>query len=605
MMARTLPRLGLVSIWRVAAYRTALKLGIHPVQRIKPEALPPGRFFDQIAPSLIDAQATTLWSGESLAFGHASRPLGDAPPDFLADALTGQRGMTAGQQWWETPIPDGCDIKRVWEFSRFEWALAFAQRARQGDTSSLARLNQWLDHWHLQNPPYCGPNWKCGQEAAIRVLHLAMAMHILNDMPYATARLRALLRLHLARIAPTLGYAVGQDNNHAITEAAGLFVGGALLRATGEPDAGGWEKQGRACLEERVGRLFCEDGTFSLYALNYHRAVLDVICMVEVVRQRTGSAEFSEVFRKRIQAATEWLRHLVDPRTGDAPNLGANDGTRLLNLVETGYRDYRPTVARCAALFLDRDATGGLPAISDALAWLNIPRPKVKVDPPGHYDAAYGGFRILRTSEAMAVLRTPHYRFRPGHADGLHVDLWHKGVNVLRDGGTYSYLLDDTADLDFSGSRGHNNVSFDGVEPMPRIGRFLFADWQKTVALQPMSVNEEGAACGATLRNHNGTEHKRTIHLTSTALAVEDHVHGFAQSAVFRWRLCPGDWQVDADGAHCAAYAINLKSSVPIDGIRLVQGWESRHYLEKTPVQVLEIQLGQSGTVRTLVRLTP
>jgi len=39
----------------------------------------------------------------------------------------------------------------------------------------------------------------------------------------------------------------------------------------------------------------------------------------------------------------------------------------------------------------------------------------------------------------MALLRYPRFRFRPSHADVLHVDLWVDAVNVLRDGGTFSY----------------------------------------------------------------------------------------------------------------------------------------------------------------------
>ena len=39
----------------------------------------------------------------------------------------------------------------------------------------------------------------------------------------------------------------------------------------------------------------------------------------------------------------------------------------------------------------------------------------------------------------MAMLRYPRFRYRPGHADALHLDLWLGDRNILRDGGTYSY----------------------------------------------------------------------------------------------------------------------------------------------------------------------
>ena len=73
------------------------------------------------------------------------------------------------------------DIKTVWEASRFDWALSFAQLASQGDLKSLDQLNIWLDNWCEKNPPYFGLNWKCGQEASIRVIHLAIVAVVLGQ----------------------------------------------------------------------------------------------------------------------------------------------------------------------------------------------------------------------------------------------------------------------------------------------------------------------------------------------------------------------------------------------------------------------------------------
>jgi hypothetical protein len=46
---------------------------------------------------------------------------------------------------------------------------------------------------------------------------------------------------------------------------------------------------------------------------------------------------------------------------------------------------------------------------------------------------------------------------------------------------------------------------------------------------------------------------------------------------------------------------IGVSSTVPVLRGELVQGWESRHYLEKTPVPVLEVEVKQSGTLTTEV----
>ena len=43
---------------------------------------------------------------------------------------------------------------------------------------------------------------------------------------------------------------------------------------------------------------------------------------------------------------------MIDPGSGRAPNLGANDGALLLPLSSSAFDDYRPTVQAAARAFL-------------------------------------------------------------------------------------------------------------------------------------------------------------------------------------------------------------------------------------------------------------
>ena len=195
--------------------------------------------------------AVTDWQTSSRLFSYWQIPLTNDPPDWLANPLTGQRIVAPERPWWLIPDFDPAvgDIKLIWEFSRMDWVLAFAQRARNGDTAALARLNAWLEDWCVHNPPYQGPNWKCGQEASIRVMHLACAALVLGQIRRPTTGLRDLVRVHLQRIAPTVCYAMAQDNNHGTSEAAALFIGGSWLAARIWPrvsdgnraDVAGWK----------------------------------------------------------------------------------------------------------------------------------------------------------------------------------------------------------------------------------------------------------------------------------------------------------------------------------------------------------------------------
>lgn len=231
---RTALALGLLNIARVTAYRLGVKLRLNPVCHLR--ATPPrGPFFSIKTLKQSTAAPLADWQASGQLFGRWPFTVGAQAPDWLASPFTGQRVPNPQRNWWTIPDFDPVtgDIKVIWELSRMDWVLAFAQRAHNRDAEALTRLNTWLADWCENNTPYRGPNWKCGQEASFRVMHLAMAALILDQVNTATSDLRELVHLHLQRIAPTVQYAVGQDNNHGTSEAAALFIGGVGLPPTG------------------------------------------------------------------------------------------------------------------------------------------------------------------------------------------------------------------------------------------------------------------------------------------------------------------------------------------------------------------------------------
>ena len=612
-MARTALALGLPNIARFAGYRLGMRLGFNPVRRLR--AVPPtGPFFKSSkVKAAVDAPTVSGWGSSGRLFSHWPLPLADEPPDWLVNPFNMQRVKSPERVWWQIPDfdPEVGDIKLIWELSRFNWVLAFAQRASQGDSKSLVRLNAWLTDWCIHNSPYKGPNWKCGQEASIRVLHLAMSSLILDQALDTAPGLRDLVRLHLQRIAPTIPYAMAQDNNHCTSEAAALFIGGSWLAALGLYEAERWALAGRRWLEHSAGRLIGPQGSFSQHSLNYHRIMLDTLCMAEVWRRHLRLPAFSDHWQSRALAATEWLWQLVSPVNGDGPNLGANDGAHVLQLSNTPYRDYRPTVQLAMALFARQRAYWQSGAWDHPLFWLRIDLPQ-KVSPPrGSYLADDGGFAVLRRGSAMALLHYPRFRFRPSQADALHLDLWLGGDNLLRDAGTYSYNCAPELRDYFCGTGGHNTVQFDGRDQMPRISRFLLGDWLQTEYLSPFHEDNTTCNIAAGYRDRQGARHHRSVSLQHAALRVTDAVEGFSHQAVLRWRLLPGDWRFERsrDGGRLTLSGdreikLNLSANVPVTRCELVEGWESRHYLEKTLVPVLEIEIQQAGRITTELQWT-
>lgn len=602
MRVRTALALGLRNVARALVYRGLIRAGLHPAQRLSLRA-PKGPFFREPA-HISSLPPRTEWRSEMFAFGHQRVPVGNAPPDWLADVIDGATVKGAHHEWWTIPDFGSSDIKTVWELSRFDWVIAFAQAAASGETSALIRLNVWLEDWLAVNKPGFGPNWKCGQEASIRILHLAAAALILDQIDRPETGLVSLLRLHLQRIAPTLSYAISQDNNHGTSEAAALFVGGAWLARLGEPDGARFAQLGRRTLEERIARLVSNGGTFSQYSVTYHRMMLDTLSFAELWRRHIEAPAFSDRLVARLARAAQWLQMLTDAGNGDAPNVGTNDGTRILRLSDEPFRDFRGSVQLATALFARRRAYVDPIPGDDALAWLRVALPDDVIAQPDHLIDDEGGFAAVRVGSAMAMLRFPRFRFRPGQADVLHIDYWCGGRNLMRDAGTYGYNSGDEVLNAFAGVAGHNTAQFDDHDQMPRLSRFLFGDWIAP-GIFDWTMDGENLQLRADYRDRWGCRHARTLHLLSNGrLEVSDRLDGFSKSAILRWHLPPGEARIDGNRLFANGMILNIFATSSVI-LRIAQGWESRHYLHKARVPVLEIIASSPLEIRTSIIPTP
>lgn len=592
---RTYARLGPVSIARVAAYRLGLKSGKHPVQHlVATVAQPP--FFRPCWNQGVRTEPNRAWDDSLWWFGWRRAPLPDDPPDWFANPFTQTTQPNTARDWWRIPDFGAGDIKGLWEVSRMDWAVAWATTAACGDVAALNRLNHWLADWVQKNPPYKGPNWKCGQEASIRVMHLVTAAWVLGQDGNPEQGLVDLLRAHLQRIAPTMSYALGQQNNHATSEAAALFIGGSFL-AGNDPQAECWARKGRRGLEDCAAAMIAPDGSFSQYSVTYHRVMLDTYSLVEAWRLHRGVPEFSARLRERLVAATDWLWALTNSETGDAPNIGANDGARLLQLTGTDYRDFRPSVQLAAALFRDSDAYG--PGCwNRPLSWLGVAEGKPSSVPPSQsFDQ--GGYHLLRKAATMAVLRYPRFRFRPSQADALHLDLWHNGINLLRDAGTYSYNAEGFEW--FSGTAAHNTIEFDGLDQMPRLGRFLFGGWLKAEAVEPVLDDGVTVSAAAAYTDARGVRHHRAITLSADALLCRDTISGNFEEACLRWRLSLDDWRLENNTIRNGTCSL----SIEIDGVpiapTLSTTMESRYYQQKAEIPEVSVKVNRPANLVTKV----
>jgi hypothetical protein len=523
-----------------------------------------------------------------------SAPPRGALPDRAAEAVLAAVAALPVEADWHgglDPAAHALDLplasaRPAWEPSRLAALPLLAQAARcDPGGGHLARAEALLGAWCAANPPFRGLAWACGQEAALRALHLALALALLDadrDPPPAA---RALLGACARRIAATALYAQAQDNNHPVSESAGAFACALLL--------GQDTRAAARHLAAHVARLVAADGGFAQVSPGYGRLLLDTLSVVEWLRRRHGAPAFAAPLAARAAALAAWLHRLTDPATGATPPLGLEDGSAFADLSLAGPADARASVERAARLF----AGAGADAPEDAgCAWMGLERPKSGprgvLDRPARWSAA--GSMGWQEGASLAVLRVGPLRFRPGQSDLLHLSLRDGGAWVIRDGGTGRYDPPEPwwwAAL--SGAAAHNAPVFDGAEPMPRAGRFLLARWPALRALPD----------GAARRDAQGNHTMRVVRAEGRRWTVDDRLAGPFRAVAWHWRLSPGPWRLTGRGVEGPAATIEVVGDAPVS-VALAEGWESAGYGAIAPAPVLRVGADAPvSRVTTTIRL--
>jgi len=586
----TLLKLGLGNVARVVNYKLSLKMGVNPALKAQNVPLPMPIFRGALDQNEEAIKPVTL----DLLGWH--RITFDNPPNWAKSYFPNGKTTHLDLRWDKAlaVLPEDMDVKEVWELSRWGWMAALAQ------IDDTATLNAWVIDWLKQNPPFMGLNWSCGQEAALRIMHLALAAILLGQHRDPEPSLLALVRIHLDRIAPTIGYAIAQDNNHGSSEAAGLFVGGIW---TGEAILA---EMGRHLLEDRSQVLFQADGSSNQYSVTYHRTVLETYCFVELWRRIYDLPLFSSTLYSRLARASHWLRQATDPNTGDAPNIGSNDGSHVLQTAGQPYRDFRPTVQLATALFTGLTAYASDGSWDQPLMVHKIKKPAMPAPVLQSESFDDGGYHILRDGQSTAWMRYPRFRYRPAQADALHVDLWVSGRPVLIDGGSYSYAKPEG--VHFSSTSAHNTVVFDQRDQMPKLSRFLYGAWLEAEDVVLARVEGGRVVAGAAYTDRHGARHARMVQLSEEQFVITDTLDGSWKQAMLHWHLAPGaPWQLD--GNRVTNGIVNLtitagrSEDLPPRAIRMRQGQTSPCYLQALEVPVLEVALSQPGILTTTVDL--
>jgi len=554
--------------------------------------------------------------GEVHLFGGPPVPLQLVPPGPLAHWTAYETGQA------KSTITD---IKWVWEPARFGWATILAQAyLASGDERYAQTFWRFTESFLDSNPPFQGPNWSSAQEVALRLIALVFSIQVFYQSPHTTPnqllRLSQAIAAHARRIPPTLIYARAQNNNHLLSEAAGLITASHAL--PGHPQAKHWHRLGRRWFIRALESQIADDGAYIQHSTNYHRLMLQLALWIHILGE-----PLSEQSTQKLAAATQWLLNLVDRESGGVPNLGPNDSATILPLSICSFSDYRPTLQAASLIFQGTPAFPPGPW-DDLPIWLDrippafptnasLPLSEKKITSPLSSSSSLPSPHTIRCPDhsSWAYLRAAQFTSRPGHADQLHLDLWWRGGNIAMDAGTFSYNDPAPWDNALASTHVHNTITIDGKDQMDRAGRFLWLDWaQAEVISHELDPN---APFERIIARHNGYQqigviHQRTVtaeegghwsivdslqpiypHLTPS---IKPHNNQFL--ARLHWLLPDWPWKLDSEQRNTH---VSLQLESPPGVVQLYLRIDPKGILSQPEIKVIragEILYG-SGAIET------
>lgn len=461
------------------------------------------------------ADADRLFRGEVRLYGWAWRDV-SWPPRWQVNPFTGAEYPPVHWTEISDDDPQRGDIKDVWELSRlgFTCLLARAYLLSNDDRYPEAWW-QAIESWAQHNPPNTGVNWRCGQETSLRAIAITFGLSTFSTHSATTIARRAiaerLLGASARRVRPTLGYALSQRNNHAISELA------FLLSTPGKPDR-------RLChlLREAIDDQFYPDGSYSQQSFVYHRLALQALVWLLQV-QRGLPADLEAAVRSAVDRSARFWQRCTDPVAGSMPNYGPNDGSLLFDLSSCSHLDASPTLA------LTGEPTS--PRGAETRCWFDaIPERHAPLLAPPEADSTY---RTMRGPGSLLLTRIGMASHRPADDDQQAIELFIKGHRVVIDPGTFRYSGQPPWRNPFIGVYVHATASPTSVDEPVAIGRFLRAHVSSATIVHHETTDE--CEVLVSRRQQADTVLTRSIVRAGDRFAIFDSVEG--GDAVVRWNV--------------------------------------------------------------------
>ncbi len=395
--------------------------------------------------------------------------------DWVTNPSTGFR-YDKNKHWSEieTLDPEAGDIKYIWEKSRFSYLYHIIRYDYHYDHNHSEFVFKEILDWIESNPLNCGPNYVCSQEISLRINNWLFALYFYKDSPNLTEdrwdRIIQSIYWQIRHVYSNINFSrIAVRNNHAITETLTLYLFGLLFPEM--PDASKWKKNGKRWFEEEIAYQFEPDGTYLQNSMNYQRVVTQLLSWGMSLAHSNGE-KFSEIVYDNAYKSLNFLYQCMDRESGHLPNYGSNDGALFFPLSNSDYRDFRPQLDALHVILTGKPL---LDTQFEEALWISTRGTDYEplTQQQGIIAFKDSGYYLIRENDTLTFFRCGKFK-KIGVPDELHLDVWHKGKNILLDGGSYRYNAASAEIRYFRGTESHNTVMIDGTDQMLKGPRFMW-----------------------------------------------------------------------------------------------------------------------------------
>lgn len=394
-----------------------------------------------------------------------------------------------------------------------------------------ALLEQFINKWIQENPPYQGNGWE-PYPLSIRLVNLVKWYS--KRATSLSLQTRGFLGIQANALMQQLEYHIG--GNHLFINGKALVFIGVFLEGT---EALIWLEKGLKILDRELKEQFLKDGAHYELSPMYHALMIWDLCDLINLADCSNQPELKarkEKWQATLSKALTWLERMCHPdggisffndaTFGIAPSLEEIQG--YAEYINQGFKQHSISKASIDKLTRDQTAESRLKAPL-SLTWLK--------------ESGYCVVNIDHHGKAILDIGKIGPTYQPGHAhaDSLSLELSLYGERVLVNSGISQYGNDLTRQLQ-RGTKAHNTVTINHENSSEVWGGFRVARRAYPVHL---SIHENPDNIHVNC-SHNGyrrlpgrNTHERQWTFLHRKVSIMDRIDGAFQTAEARFYFHP------------------------------------------------------------------